>query len=125
MMGAMTTHEAPMVADWPEWLTPEYGEIHDAIYDCFVDALSHCYSSADASGMDWTTGGWVSVTTSNIMAMLRRSGCPPPQIHRRADRVTIEDVETAWSQEICCDVCYDSGEITGPSLPCPDCGVHP
>lgn len=69
-----------MTNPWPEWLTPENTVIHTALENEMKRALAHCYSSADASGLDWTWEGWISVSASNIMGMLRRAGCPPPNV---------------------------------------------
>lgn len=69
-----------MADQWPEWLTPEHSAIHTAIENEMKRALQHCFDSADAAGMPWTTEGWISVSASNIMAMLRNAGCPPPAV---------------------------------------------
>lgn len=65
---------------WPEWLTPQYGEIHTAFENEMKRALDHCYASADGAGMAWTMGGLFSVSASNIMGLLKRCGCPPPAV---------------------------------------------
>lgn len=65
---------------WPEWLTPEYGAIHTAIQNEIKKALQHCYDSADGSGLNWTTEGWISCSASNVVGMLQRLGCPPPPV---------------------------------------------
>lgn len=63
---------------WPEWLSPEWNAMHTAVENEIKRALQHCYDSADASGMDWTTEGWISVSASNVLSWLKRSGFPPP-----------------------------------------------
>jgi hypothetical protein len=65
---------------WPEWLTPEYRAIHTAFENEIKRALGHCYQSADASGMDYTTEGWISCSASNLMGLLERLGCLPPPV---------------------------------------------
>lgn len=77
---------------WPEWLTPEHTAIHTAIENEMKRALQHCYDSADASGMDWTLGGWISVSASNVMGMLKRVGSPPPDVGE-VEEVPMPDAE--------------------------------
>lgn len=107
--------------EWPEWLTPEYGAIHDTLTNCVVSALDHCYASADGAGMDWTTEGWISVSVSNIIGTMRRLGCTPPTIDGPVKRRSIGDVHREWQPEYSCETCFDHGEVEAPLLPCPDC----
>lgn len=62
--------------EWPEWLTPEHSAIHTAVENEIVKALYHCYESADAAGMDWTTEGWISCSASNIMGNAEAARLP-------------------------------------------------
>lgn len=94
------TRGGPVTAEevrWPEWLTPEYSAIHTAFENEIVKALEHCYASADAAGMDWTTEGWVSCSASNIMGLLHRLGCPPPPVELGVERLSLAEVERHWS----------------------------
>lgn len=68
----------PTTTTWPEWLTPEHTGMHNAIENELKAALAHCYSSADASGMDWTMEGLFSVAANNVLGVLRRAGYEPP-----------------------------------------------
>lgn len=82
---------------WPEWLTPEHSAIHTAFENEIVKALEHCYASADAADMDWTTEGWISCSASNIMSLLRRLGCPPPPVEPGLERLSADEVARRWA----------------------------
>lgn len=66
--------------EWPEWLSPESNAMHTAVENEIKRALQHCFDSADASGLSWTTEGWVSCSASNVLSLLKRLGCPPPPV---------------------------------------------
>lgn len=82
---------------WPKWLTPEHSAIHTAFENEIVKALDHCYASADAAGMNWTTEGWISCSASNIMSLLHRLGCPPPPVEVGIERLSLAEVERQWA----------------------------
>ncbi len=93
---------------WPEWLTPEYSAIHAAIENEMKRALDSCYKSADAAGMGWTTEGWISMSASNVISLLRRNGSNPPDVG---------EVEALPLPE---DRSYDESEF----IACPACGAE-
>lgn len=61
-----------------------------------VKALDHCYASADAAGMDWTTEGWISCSASNICGLLQRAGSPPPTV-KPSERLDPDAVSREWN----------------------------
>ena len=89
-----------MSRPWPAWLTPEYGALHDHIEQQILSALEHCYASADAAGMNWTTEGWISCSASNILSWLRQRGfdLPADAVERPSTSLTLRDIHREWAQ---------------------------
>ena len=90
-----------MSEPWPEWLSPEYGAIHNHLTNLIVSALEHCYASQDAAWPDggpWTMDGLFSIAAGNIMSQLQRWGYPPPAVEP-VERRRAEEVRRYWSGE--------------------------
>lgn len=84
--------------EWPDFPGADWGALHQSIENEIVRALDHCYASADAAGMNWTTSGWVSVSASNILSWMKRMGLPAPSIPR-PEPLYLDDVHREWSSE--------------------------
>lgn len=87
------------MTDFPEWLTPQYSALHDALTNEIVGALDHCYASADAACSYWTEDGWISCSVSNIISWIKRAGFkmpdePLPEVERRST----DEVHREWAR---------------------------
>jgi hypothetical protein len=121
----MTTTENAASPTWPEWLTPEYTDMHTVVVNDLVQALDHCYGNADAAGMDWTMDGLFSVAANNVLATLRRLRIAPfhDQLVRPVQRLSADEIgrqETTGLLDEMCDECdepatsvveYDNGDL--------------
>lgn len=94
--------------------------VSSAMVNCMVDALDHCYESADAAGMDWTQDGWLSVSASNICGMLKANGVKPPAIEL-VERRSTSEVYKKWAPDYSCENCYDTGYVEAQVIPCREC----
>lgn len=79
---------------WPEWLTPDYTNLHTAVENAIKTGTYGVYQSADAAGMDWTADGMLSCQASAVLSQLKADGWTPPAVVPVVER--LPDPEREW-----------------------------